>query len=107
MATLEGNGKAIADIDAEETREWIDSLDSVVRADGADRARFLVERLVEQAGRGGASPPPAGPPPHVKTIPAAAGPPDPRGPANERAGPHPIRRNPEATRPPAHKEGSG
>ena len=32
MATLEGNGKAIADIDAEETREWLDSLDSVVRA---------------------------------------------------------------------------
>ena len=71
----EGNGKAIADIDAEETRDWIDSLDSVVREDGAERARFLIERLLEEAGRVGASPPLTGPTPYINTIPASEDPP--------------------------------
>jgi len=39
MDTLDSNGRATADIDAEETRDWLDSLDSVVREDGAERAR--------------------------------------------------------------------
>ena len=57
MASTETNGRATTDIDAEETRDWLESLDSVLRNDGADRARFLLERLVAQAGRVGASPP--------------------------------------------------
>jgi pyruvate dehydrogenase E1 component len=68
---METNGQAIADIDAEETRDWLDSLDSVVRADGAERARFLIQRLLEEAGRVGASPPLTGPTPYVNTIPAS------------------------------------
>ena len=106
MATLEGNGKAIADIDADETREWIDSLDSVVRADGADRARFLVERIVEQAGRVGASPPLTGPTPYVNTIPASADPPYPGDPAIERKVRNLIRWNAMATVLQANKESS-
>ena len=74
---METNGHAIADIDAEETRDWLDSLDSVVRADGAERARFLIQRLLEEAGRVGASPPLTGPTPYVNTIPASEDPPYP------------------------------
>jgi pyruvate dehydrogenase E1 component len=68
---VDANGKTTMDIDAEETRDWIDSLDSVVREDGADRARFLIERLLEEAGRVGATPPLSGTTPYVNTIPAA------------------------------------
>ena len=39
------NSRSTTDIDAEETRDWLDSLDSVLRHDGADRARFLLERV--------------------------------------------------------------
>ncbi|MGO4330922.1 alpha-ketoglutarate dehydrogenase [Cupriavidus sp. 2TAF22] len=37
------------DTDHEETREWLDALAAVVRAEGAPRARFLLERLAEHA----------------------------------------------------------
>jgi pyruvate dehydrogenase E1 component len=77
MATLETNGRTTADIDAEETRDWIDSLHSVLRHDGTARARFLIERLVEQAARVGASPPLGGTTPYVNTIPASLEPPYP------------------------------
>jgi pyruvate dehydrogenase E1 component len=72
MATLETNGRAIADIDAEETRDWLDSLDAVVRHDGGERARFLIERLAERAGRAGVSLPLGGNTPYVNTIPAGS-----------------------------------
>jgi pyruvate dehydrogenase E1 component len=97
MDTLDSNGKATADIDAEETRDWLDSLDSVVREDGAERARFLVERLVEQAGRVGASPPLTGPTPYVNTIPADQDPPYPGDAALERRVRNLIRWNAVAT----------
>ena len=51
MASTEANGRATTDIDAEETREWLEALDSVLRNDGAERARFLLERLIAQARR--------------------------------------------------------
>jgi pyruvate dehydrogenase E1 component len=66
---MDTNGKATTDIDTEETRDWLESLDSVLRNDGTDRARFLLERLVAQAGRVGASPPLGGTTPYVNTIP--------------------------------------
>ena len=40
MASTEANGRATTDIDTEETRDWLESLDSVLRNDGADRARL-------------------------------------------------------------------
>jgi pyruvate dehydrogenase E1 component len=106
MATLDSNGKATADIDADETRDWLDSLDSVVRADGADRARFLVERLVEQAGRVGASPPLTGPTPYVNTIPPSEDPPYPGDPSLERKVRNLIRWNAMAIVLQANKESS-
>ncbi|MGE5635684.1 MAG: hypothetical protein ACM3UV_01910, partial [Nocardioidaceae bacterium] len=57
MATIETDGHGAPDIDAQETREWLESLDSVLQRDGSERARFLLERLVAQAAQVGASPP--------------------------------------------------
>ncbi len=36
------------DIDPRETREWIEALEAVLRHDGSDRARYLIERLGER-----------------------------------------------------------
>ncbi len=42
------------DIDPQESREWLDALDDVLREDGPERARFLLELLGGQAGVAGA-----------------------------------------------------
>ena len=42
------------DQDPQETREWLESIDSVLRAGGAERAHFLLERLIDHARRSGA-----------------------------------------------------
>jgi pyruvate dehydrogenase E1 component len=44
----------LQDIDPLETREWVDSLDSVLDVEGPERAHFLLEQLVEKARRSGA-----------------------------------------------------
>ncbi len=44
----------IQDQDPEETREWLESIDSVLRAGGGERAHFLLERLIDHARRSGA-----------------------------------------------------
>jgi len=42
------------DPDPQETREWIESLDSVLTANGAERAHFLLNHLIDHARRSGA-----------------------------------------------------
>ena len=42
------------DNDPQETREWLESIDSVLRSGGADRAHFLLERLIDHTRRSGA-----------------------------------------------------
>ena len=42
------------DLDPEETREWMEALQSVLEREGPDRANFLLERLVNEARRAGA-----------------------------------------------------
>ncbi len=42
-----------ADIDAMETKEWLDALESVLAADGPERAHFLLETLIERTRRRG------------------------------------------------------
>jgi pyruvate dehydrogenase E1 component len=106
MASTETNGRATTDIDAEETRDWLESLDSVLRNDGADRARFLLERLVAQAGRVGASPPLGGTTPYVNTIPVDQEPEYPGDEAVERRIRTLIRWNAMATVLQANKESS-
>jgi pyruvate dehydrogenase E1 component len=43
-----------ADGDPDETREWLDALDSVLQNEGPERAHFLIERLIDKARRSGA-----------------------------------------------------
>jgi len=42
------------DVDAEETREWLEALAVVVDRDGPERAHYLLQRMVELARRSGA-----------------------------------------------------
>ncbi len=42
------------DIDPTETQEWLESIDSVMRAQGPQRAHFLLEKLVDFTRRSGA-----------------------------------------------------
>jgi pyruvate dehydrogenase E1 component len=42
------------DVDPQETNEWLEALASVLEREGPARANFLLERLTEQARRGGA-----------------------------------------------------
>jgi pyruvate dehydrogenase E1 component len=44
----------LQDVDPLETREWVDSLDSVLEVEGPERAHFILEQLVEKARRSGA-----------------------------------------------------
>jgi pyruvate dehydrogenase E1 component len=63
------NGEAERDVDALETKEWLDSLGGVLAAYGPDRAEFLLERLRQKAQRNGVDV--VGPifTPYVNTIP--------------------------------------
>ena len=58
------------DIDPEETNEWIDSLNSVVKRDGAERAHFLLSQLIDQAYVAGSNLPFTQNTPYINTIPA-------------------------------------
>ncbi|MBP9721596.1 MAG: pyruvate dehydrogenase (acetyl-transferring), homodimeric type [Gammaproteobacteria bacterium] len=42
-----------ADIDTNETKEWIDALLAVIEQDGSERAHFLLEQLIDVARRNG------------------------------------------------------
>jgi pyruvate dehydrogenase E1 component len=44
----------IEDADPEETREWLESIDSVLRTHGAERAHYLLERIIDFTRRSGA-----------------------------------------------------
>ena len=44
----------IEDIDPIETREWLESIDSVLQVHGAERAHYLLERLIDYTRRSGA-----------------------------------------------------
>ena len=57
------------DIDALETRDWIDSLQSVIERDGIERAHFLLTSLMDHARESGASLPFSVNTPYVNTIP--------------------------------------
>ncbi|MDT4893587.1 MAG: pyruvate dehydrogenase component [Pseudonocardiales bacterium] len=45
----DGLPSQLPDIDPDETREWIESLDAAVDADGRQRARYLMLKLLERA----------------------------------------------------------
>ncbi|WP_338181575.1 pyruvate dehydrogenase (acetyl-transferring), homodimeric type [Jatrophihabitans sp.] len=45
----DGLANQLPDIDPDETREWVESLDAAIDSDGRQRARFLMLRLLERA----------------------------------------------------------
>lgn len=59
------------DIDPQETQEWLESLDGVLKKEGTQRAHFLIEQLVEKARRSGAYFPFSLNTAYVNTIPTA------------------------------------
>jgi pyruvate dehydrogenase E1 component len=59
----------LQDIDPLETREWVDSLDSVLEIEGPERAHFILEQLVEKARRSGAYLPYRAQTAYINTIP--------------------------------------
>ena len=44
----------VEDFDPAETQEWLESIDSVLKAQGPERAHFLLERLIDHTRRSGA-----------------------------------------------------
>jgi pyruvate dehydrogenase E1 component len=44
----------LEDLDPVETQEWLESIDSVLKAQGAERAHFLLDRLIDYTRRAGA-----------------------------------------------------
>ena len=42
------------DLDPVETQEWLESIDSLLKTHGAERAHFILERLIDYTRRSGA-----------------------------------------------------
>ena len=58
------------DSDPFETREWIESIESVMRVEGPERARFLVDQVMDHLRRAGADMPYGATTAYLNTIPA-------------------------------------
>ena len=67
----------VADVDPDETREWLEALDAVVHADGKERAQYLYDRLADHALTRGVQSARARITPYRNTIPHTAQPPYP------------------------------
>jgi pyruvate dehydrogenase E1 component len=63
------SGLVADDIDPQETLEWLESIDSVLRVHGAERAHYLLECMIDQARRSGAYLPYSPNTAYVNTIP--------------------------------------
>jgi len=59
----------INDNDPQETREWLDALESVIESQGIERGHFLIEKLVDYSRRSGANLPYSANTSYVNTIP--------------------------------------
>ncbi len=70
LAPFEAIEARSEDQDPEETREWVESVDAVIAADGRERAQFLVERVSERALQQGIELPVINTP-YVNTIPVS------------------------------------
>ena len=57
------------DADPQETAEWLESLEAVIRHQGPERARFLLDTLLQVAARAGARMPSGITTPYVNSIP--------------------------------------
>jgi pyruvate dehydrogenase E1 component len=68
---VDGHAPPATDSNPQETAEWLEALENLVREAGPERARYLLERLLEAASRRGAAPPPSATTPYLNTIPRA------------------------------------
>ena len=60
---------ALPDDDPQETREWLEALDGVLKHEGPERAHYILERLIEKARRSGAYLPYSANTAYINTIP--------------------------------------
>ena len=67
---LDHFARQLPDIDPAGTKEWIDSLDAVVAAQGTPRARYIMAKLLERANELQVGVPPTTSTPYINTIPA-------------------------------------
>ncbi|MDC0612646.1 pyruvate dehydrogenase (acetyl-transferring), homodimeric type [Vibrio sp.] len=58
------------DVDALETQEWLEALESVVREEGVERAQFLLEQVLEKASLDGVDLPTGTTTNYINTIPS-------------------------------------
>jgi len=56
------------DLDPTETQEWLDSLESVLKKDGPDRAQYLIKKLIGEAYKEGSNQPITRITPYINTI---------------------------------------
>jgi pyruvate dehydrogenase E1 component len=66
---IDGFTHQLPDTDPEETQEWLESLDGVINAEGASRARFLMAKLIERARSQNVGIPASVSTPYINTIP--------------------------------------
>jgi pyruvate dehydrogenase E1 component len=71
VGLLDVNEDGAPDVDAEGTREWLDSLESVLQHDGPDRARYLLTELKQKAVTQGVEMPFTANTPYINTIPVS------------------------------------
>ncbi len=74
---LLGSNGTNGDVDVTETREWIESLESVLQTNGNERAAYLLSQLERRALRDGVSLPFTANTPYINTIPPSKQPPFP------------------------------
>src|SRR5690349_11473838 len=67
--TLDGFVHQLHDVDPEETKEWVESLDAVIDARGKRRARYLLSKITERARERQVGSPAEVSTPYVNTIP--------------------------------------
>jgi pyruvate dehydrogenase E1 component len=60
---------ALPDRDPQETHEWLEALDGVLKYEGPERAHYLLEQLTERARRNGVTLPYSANTPYINTIP--------------------------------------
>ena len=60
---------ALPDQDPQETSEWLDALDGVLKHEGPERAHYILEKLIEKARRSGAYLPYSANTAYINTIP--------------------------------------
>ena len=63
--------KRYDDIDPQETQEWVESIDSILRTSGPERAHFLLEHMIDHARRSGAYLPYSQNTAYLNTIPVS------------------------------------